>query len=205
MKPAGHSSTLSIFLILSITLFCSNLPLVSSQKIDEKYHTKTTHLQNMDNETIYRVSKSLCWGCIKESIEFLFANNLVRAKKGELPLAYDLQLDKYANWWAGQRKTDCKLQHSFPEDGFQLGENIFWGSGSTWTPTDAVKVWADEEKYYDYSTNTCVVGQMCGHYTQIVWSATRRIGCARVICDNGDVFITCNYDPPGNYIGQRPY
>ncbi|XWS52169.1 hypothetical protein CRYUN_Cryun11dG0043900 [Craigia yunnanensis] len=35
---------------------------------------------------------------------------------------------------------------------------------------------------------------MCGHYTQIVWKNTRRIGCARVICDNGDVFMTCNYD-----------
>ncbi|MCI08014.1 pathogenesis-related protein PR-1-like, partial [Trifolium medium] len=68
---------------------------------------------------------------------------------------------------------------------------------SDWTPTDAVKAWADEEK--------CVSGQMCGHYTHIVWKSTRRIGCARVVCDDGDVFMTCNYDPVGNYVGERPY
>ncbi|KAH9806036.1 SCP domain-containing protein [Citrus sinensis] len=130
-----------------------------------------------DNATIYRVSKQLCWGCI----------------------------EKYARWWANQRKADCKLQHSFPEDNFKLGENIFWGSGSTWTPRDAVSVWAGEEKYYTYATNTCQEGQQCGHYTQIVWKNTRRIGCARVVCDSGDVFMTCNYDPVGNYVGERPY
>ncbi|CAN0908935.1 Basic form of pathogenesis-related protein 1 [Linum grandiflorum] len=32
-----------------------------------------------------------------------------------------------------------------------------------------------------------------------------RLGCARAQCSNGWWFVTCNYDPPGNYIGQRPY
>jgi len=129
----------------------------------------------------------------------------VRATKWELPLMWDFQLEQYARWWASQRKADCKLEHSFPENDFKLGENIFWGSGSDWTPSDAVRVWADEEKYYTYATNSCVPGQMCGHYTQIVWKSTRRIGCARVVCDDGDVFMTCNYDPVGNYVGERPY
>ncbi|KAH1117125.1 hypothetical protein GLYMA_17G066100v4 [Glycine max] len=102
----------------------------------------------------------------------LFRHNLVRAAKWELPLMWDFQLEQYARWWAGQRKADCKLEHSFPEDGFKLGENIYWGSGSAWTPSDAVRAWADEEKYYTYATNTCVPGQMCGHYTQIVWKST---------------------------------
>ncbi|KAJ4951039.1 hypothetical protein NE237_027871 [Protea cynaroides] len=158
-----------------------------------------------DNETVYQVSKQFCWGCIGESLEFLFAHNMVRALKWELPLMWDNQLENYARWWAGQRQSDCKLEHSFPEDGFKLGENIYWGSGSSWTPKDAVSAWANEVKYYNYESNTCQAGQMCGHYTQIVWKNTRRIGCARVVCDDGDVFMTCNYDPVGNYIGERPY
>ncbi|KAH7859599.1 hypothetical protein Vadar_003069 [Vaccinium darrowii] len=125
--------------------------------------------------------------------------------KWELPLIWDFNLENYANWWAGQRQSDCALVHSFPEFEFKLGENIFWGSGSSWTPADAVRAWADEEKYYTYSTNTCAIGEVCGHYTQIVWKNTRRVGCARVVCDSGDVFMTCNYDPPGNYVGERPY
>lgn len=158
-----------------------------------------------DNATVYKISKQLCWNCIGEAIQFLYGHNLVRAAKLEFPLMWDSKLENYAKWWAGQRREDCQLMHSFPEDDFKLGENIYWGSGSTWTPMDAVGAWASEEKYYTYKTNSCEEGQMCGHYTQIVWKDTRKIGCARVICDSGDVFMTCNYYPPGNYIGERPY
>ncbi|XP_010545430.1 PREDICTED: pathogenesis-related protein PR-1 [Tarenaya hassleriana] len=157
------------------------------------------------NRTIYEVSKQLCWGCDSDSLQFLFRHNLVRAAKWEVPLGWDKNLQKYAEWWAEQRRSDCELRHSFPEGGFKLGENVFWGSGETWKPADAVADWAAEEKYYHYSSNTCDGGQMCGHFTQIVWKSTRRVGCARVVCDDGDVFMTCNYDPPGNYVGQRPY
>lgn len=185
--------------IVVLFIITTNTLLVTSQP--------ETHLLSPDNDnaTIYRVSKQLCWGCIGEALQFLFDHNLVRAMKWELPLMWDYDLEKYARWWANQRKADCKLQHSFPEDNFKLGENIFWGSGSTWTPRDAVSIWAGEEKYYTYATNTCQEGQQCGHYTQIVWKNTRRIGCARVVCDSGDVFMTCNYDPVGNYVGERPY
>ncbi|WCJ42403.1 Pathogenesis-related protein 1 [Euphorbia peplus] len=158
-----------------------------------------------NNQTIYKISKQLCWGCIGDSIEFLFAHNLVRASKWELPLMWDFQLEKYARWWAELRSQNCDIKHSFPEGEFKLGENIYWGSGSSWRPRDAVNAWASEEKFYNYGTNNCVEGQMCGHYTQIVWKNTRKIGCARVVCEDGDVFMTCNYDPPGNFVGQRPY
>ncbi|OIS96796.1 PREDICTED: pathogenesis-related protein PR-1-like [Nicotiana attenuata] len=166
---------------------------------------QTTLNKNLDNDTIYKISKQLCWNCIGEAIQFLFHHNLVRATKMELPLTWDSNLEKYAKWWANSRKEDCRLMHSFPEGDFKLGENIYWGSGSTWTPTDAVNAWADEQKYYNYASNSCVEGQLCGHYTQIVWKSTRKVGCARVICDSGDVFMTCNYFPPGNYIGEKPY
>ncbi|EXB94561.1 hypothetical protein L484_022873 [Morus notabilis] len=200
-KP--HLPILLLVLALLTALTCGSN---NASQIDNK-PAKTTQLQkpSADNETIYRVSKQLCWGCIGESLQFLFAQNMARAAKWELPLTWDFQLERYARWWAEIRKSDCKLQHSFPEGGFKLGENIFWGSGGAWTPGDAVKAWTDEEKYYSYATNTCVEGQMCGHYTQIVWRSTRRVGCARVVCEDGDVFMTCNYDPPGNYIGERPY
>ncbi|WOH01188.1 hypothetical protein DCAR_0520569 [Daucus carota subsp. sativus] len=165
---------------------------------------KITPLRS-DNNTIYKISQQLCWNCVAEQFQFLFAHNIVRAAKWEWPLTYDTQLEDYAKWWAGQRQADCELIHSFPEFEFKLGENIFWGSGSDWKPTQAVQAWAEEEKYYNYAANSCAEEQECGHYTQIVWKTTRRVGCARVVCESGDVFMTCNYDPVGNYVGERPY
>ncbi|KAK7856648.1 basic form of pathogenesis-related protein 1 [Quercus suber] len=65
-------------------------------------------------------------------------------------------------------------------------------------------LWVAEKNCYDYNRNTCVGGQ-CLHYTQVVWRNSVRLGCARVQCNNGWWFVTCSYDPPGNYDGQRPY
>ena len=49
---------------------------------------------------------------------------------------------------------------------------------------------------------------VCGHYTQIVWKNTERIGCGKATSrQNGlfTVYWVCQYDPSGNYVGQKPY
>ncbi|MQM04908.1 hypothetical protein Taro_037703 [Colocasia esculenta] len=134
--------------------------------------------------------------------QFLASHNAARAGLGLPPLAWDKRLARYAQSYASQRRRDCALVHS----GGPYGENIFWGSGRGWTPAQAVAAWVAERRWYDYRANSCAPGQMCGHYTQIVWGSSRRLGCASVTCSAGKgVFIVCNYDPPGNYIGERPY
>ncbi|XP_050210996.1 pathogenesis-related protein 1-like [Mercurialis annua] len=107
----------------------------------------------------------------------------------------------YARDYANQRIDDCNLVHS----GGPYGENIAWGGGEL-SGIEAVKMWVDEKPFYDYNSNSCVDGEQCGHYTQIIWRDSVSIGCAKVICNNGTgTFITCNYYPPGNIIGQKPY
>ena len=39
-----------------------------------------------------------------------------------------------------------------------------------------------------------------GHFTQVVWAATERVGCGVAQCNGMDVWV-CNYDPPGNLEG----
>ncbi|NET40232.1 MAG: hypothetical protein F6K19_51255 [Cyanothece sp. SIO1E1] len=45
----------------------------------------------------------------------------------------------------------------------------------------------------------------CYHYTQVVWRRTNKLGCG--IADHRRLgkIVVCNYDPPGNFLGQRPY
>lgn len=134
---------------------------------------------------------------------FIALQNQAREEVGVPPLQWNAQLASYAQWWANQNAAfgDCELHHS----GGPYGENIFWGSGRNWSPGDAVSDWANEKRWYNYGSNSCDYYDACGHYTQIVWKSSRYVGCARVTCGDGKIFMTCNYYPPGNYIGQRPY
>ncbi|KAM0939251.1 putative CAP domain-containing protein [Dioscorea sansibarensis] len=133
--------------------------------------------------------------------QFLSGHNRVRAGLGLPPLQWSSSLANYASWWANQRIRDCAMIHSDSNH----GENIFWGEGQGWRPEDAVTAWASEKRYYNYGSNSCQINEDCSHYTQMVWRSSSWLGCARVVCKNGNTFITCNYDPHGNVLGQKPF
>ncbi|KAF2578084.1 hypothetical protein F2Q68_00002760 [Brassica cretica] len=135
--------------------------------------------------------------------EFLNAHNTARESSGVPPLGWDRGLARFADKWAKQRKPDCSMQHS----GGPYGENIFWyRHRKTWWPGRVVMKWFEERFSYDTKTNSCASGEMCGHYTQIVWRDTTAVGCARVKCDEGRGFlVVCEYNPRGNYEGESPF
>ncbi|KAG5526237.1 hypothetical protein RHGRI_032500 [Rhododendron griersonianum] len=133
--------------------------------------------------------------------DYLDGHNSARSAVGVGPMTWDANVAAYAQDYANQRIGDCALQHS---GGGGYGENIAIGSGDFMTGAAAVDLWVEEKANYDYNSNSCVGGE-CGHYTQVVWKNSVRLGCARVQCNSGSWFITCNYDPPGNYVGERPF
>ena len=75
----------------------------------------------------------------------------------------------------------------------------------SWENEEVVQSWASEEEFYDYDANTCEPNQMCGHYTQIVWEQTTHVGCAVHICEDQSELWMCNYNPAGNWVGEKPY
>ena len=135
--------------------------------------------------------------------QFLSPHNDARAQVGVEALVWDDTVAAYAQNYANQRVGDCAMQHS----GGQYGENLFEEMGEADPVGGAVTAWVNEKQYYDYSSNSCSApsGKTCGHYTQVVWRNSKRFGCAQATCNNGWSFVICNYDPPGNYVGQKPY
>jgi hypothetical protein len=130
------------------------------------------------------------------------------------PMQWDPNLAAYAAAWVAQCQdtqapiglVDHDPNRTNVAGYAYIGENIY-ASGGTATAQGAVQLWASEAANYTYATNTCANGQICGHYTQIVWRTSLHVGCALHDCP-GLTYpstIVCDYGPGGNYGGQSPY
>ncbi|MCS6813066.1 MAG: pathogenesis-related family 1 protein [Cyanobacteria bacterium] len=131
--------------------------------------------------------------------EMVAAHNRWRSQVGVPPLRWSPQLASYAQDWANQLAARGAFEHRRDSP---YGENLFWGQGRRWSPTEVVNDWGSEVKDYDYATNSC--RGVCGHYTQVVWRDTTEVGCGVARSGNQEIWV-CNYNPPGNYLGRKPY
>lgn len=138
-------------------------------------------------------------GHASETDDMLAAHNAVRANAGVPPLEWSSRLAMRAHSWAETLLARNEFAHS-PKSPY--GENLFKVSGAHVSPRQVVDQWAAEARDYDYRSNRCK--NVCGHYTQIVWRATREVGCGVARTDKVEIWV-CDYDPPGNVVGQRPY
>jgi uncharacterized protein YkwD len=132
--------------------------------------------------------------------KILEAHNAVRRQAGVRPLVWSDKLAAYALEWARTLLAQNRFAHRGRSP---YGENLFEVSGTTANPAQVVDTWAAESKLYDYGSNVCHRGP-CGHYTQIVWRDSKEVGCAVAGGVRRQVWV-CNYCPPGNVAGRRPY
>jgi uncharacterized protein YkwD len=133
-------------------------------------------------------------------------HNYWRAKVHVGEVTWSSEVAKVAQEWADHlAKEGCNMKHRPREGrwGTNYGENIYWSQGMDSTPDGVVDDWASEIEYFDESSGKCK-GGVCGHYTQLVWKNTARIGCGMAKCGDQEIWV-CNYDPPGNWVGQKPY
>ncbi|KAJ7130070.1 PR-1-like protein [Mycena crocata] len=127
---------------------------------------------------------------------YLDAHNSIRAKHGAKPLVWDNNAAEKAQQWADL----CKNQHSGGTLG-PLGENLAAGTGS-FSIAEAVKAWTDEVT--EYNPNN----PQPSHFTQVVWKASTKLGCAVQTCDGifagfgAAQYYVCEYSEQGNVIGN---
>ena len=131
--------------------------------------------------------------------DMLSSHNAVRAKVGVPALVWSEDLARVAQEWANTLIAERRFDHR-PKS--KYGENLFRIDGARTTPQKVVEQWASEAANFNYKANRCK-GE-CGHYTQIVWRSTREVGCAVARGGAREVWV-CEYAPPGNYVGRRPY
>ncbi|XP_038065692.1 uncharacterized protein LOC119735827 [Patiria miniata] len=125
-------------------------------------------------------------------------------------MTWDATLATMAQRWAER----CVFEHGFGENISpyeSVGQNLWLRPGDPNKPISGVIAtddWHDEIKYYYYDSGAC--SDVCGHYTQVVWAETDKIGCGLAYCGYISGYrdawnFVCNYGPAGNFYGQKPY
>ena len=125
-------------------------------------------------------------------------HNELRRKHGAPELRLNKDICRVARDWANRMAATGKFAHR-PEN--KYGENIGWFSPPGRDPVETVVRWYNEINDYKFDRPGFAKGT--GHFTQVVWAASRELGVATATA-NGKVYVVANYDPPGNYVGRYP-
>ena len=138
---------------------------------------------------------------------FLKSHNDKRCLHGSSPLDWDEKLSKQSQEYAEK----CEWKHS-GMDG--VGENLAMYASSSKSALlrdnpakTSMEGWYDRElPKYDF--NNPGFASATGHFTQVVWKSTTKVGCGVALCPAGSVsryqsvYTVCQYSPQGNYLRQ---
>lgn len=127
---------------------------------------------------------------LTEQARYLKATNYFRCRHGQTALTWDTAVAANALTWA----TTCPSQGSNPAhtrpdstSAYALtpssGENVAAGQTS---PEKAVEAWYSEITTPGYTPGTASQPPSgTGHYTAMIWAATKKLGCAQKPCASG--------------------
>ena len=134
-------------------------------------------------------------------------HNEERVRLGSQPLEWDEVLAKDAKNWASSLSSKGEFEHAFSELAQKKqGENLALGRTGFFTTEQLVTLWLDERSmtktgiFPDVTTSES--WSDVGHYTQMMWPSTTKVGCA-VKRGKSDDYLVCRYWPAGNRIGEK--
>jgi hypothetical protein len=138
----------------------------------------------------------------------LAVHNQERSALGLEPLRWEPALAQSAQRWADYLAQNGRFEHAPKGTGEPQGENLWAGTKGYYSPEAMVDAWAQEKRFFRQGVfpNNSITNQVqdVGHYTQMVWRATRQVGCAKATRGDEDVLV-CRYAEAGNYVGERPF
>jgi len=136
-------------------------------------------------------------------------NGLLPDQEIPNPFLQDVVYDPTMQSWADASAARCQVSHESSSARNGHGENVY--ASTNGSVAQAVKVWVDEYKVYNYGD---LWSGSTGHYTQVMAYRSTKIACASNQCDVKDgsgnslfygLVVVCQYSPAGNIYGQNPY
>jgi hypothetical protein len=135
----------------------------------------------------------------------LALHNRERAAADAPPLAWDERLAAAAAAYGPALAARGGLVHSPAASRPGQGENLWMGTAGAFSVEEMVGGWAAEKRLFVPGTVPNVSRSAhfsdVGHYTQMIWRSTTRLGCALHRGGAND-YLICRYSPPGNVIGE---
>ena len=144
------------------------------------------------------------------SAEIVNAHNRYRTELNIPGLEWSDELAAHAKKWSDRlaARGGRTIEHAPASERGNEGENIWWGTSGYYSLTQMVDGWGSEKKYFRYGTfpDVSTSGNWAdvGHYTQVIWRDTTKVGCGKSTAGGADILV-CRYSPPGNYMGRKPY
>ncbi|MEU6619010.1 CAP domain-containing protein [Streptomyces parvus] len=122
-----------------------------------------------------------------QAVALMETVNAYRARHQDTPpVIYDTKLADRAQAWTSKCTGRYESQSSVPPAD-RVGQTMYF---ERFVPVSgiarrAVDAWYAEGRNYDYGRQQSPPGTTSGHFTQVVWSKSVKVGAALVSCTNG--------------------
>nr|ALA23464.1 cap-4 [Haemonchus contortus] len=125
-----------------------------------------------------------------------------------LKMTYDCAIEENMMNYA----KECKFAHNSYKDRNYWGQNLYMTSARNINKTRAaensVSAWFSELEHKGVPKENRLTMEVfnhgVGHYSQVVWQWSNKVGCAVVWCKDMTL-VGCEYAPAGNYLGSLIY
>tara|TARA_B110000027_G_C15989795_1_gene242653 strand:- start:70 stop:579 length:510 start_codon:yes stop_codon:yes gene_type:complete len=144
----------------------------------------------------------------KDLMNALIVHNQERHLLGIKKLEWSNDLQKDAENYAKYLARTETFEHS---KGNNQGENLYYeyiSKSITDKPFQRASIgWLVEKKDYEYARigDRKNANKMIGHYTQMIWKETTKVGMGAYVNKNGKIYVVARYYPSGNWDGEFPY
>ena len=137
-------------------------------------------------------------------VTMIAVHNDARRRYGVAPLAWDEGLARDARVYAATLARTNRFAHDRQTRRPPQGENLWMGTRTAYSYAAMIGALVDERRFFRPGRFPAVsrTGNWSdvGHYTQIVWPTSQRVGCATA-SNRANDYLVCRYLPAGNIIG----